>query len=56
MDDIEKQKYEATSKELRADLKLFEAEWASRNSGAKPRREDIKQNPEIGMLITKVCF
>ncbi|KAL7619753.1 hypothetical protein AAE478_010295 [Parahypoxylon ruwenzoriense] len=47
MDENERQKYEETSQQLRADLKRFEADWSSRNGGAKPRREDIKQNPEI---------
>ncbi|KAI2616773.1 DNA replication/checkpoint protein [Hypoxylon sp. NC1633] len=47
MDESERQKYEAASKQLRADLKYFEAGWASRNAGAKPSRDDIKQNPDI---------
>ncbi|KAI1371947.1 DNA replication/checkpoint protein, partial [Hypoxylon crocopeplum] len=53
MDEHERQKYEATSKQLRADLKHFEADWASRNGGAKPRREDIKQNADIARKYKK---
>ncbi|ORY68199.1 DNA replication/checkpoint protein [Pseudomassariella vexata] len=47
MDESERQKYEAKSQELRADLKRFEGDWARRNDGKKPGREDIKQNPVI---------
>ena len=48
MDESERQKYEEQSKQLRADLKRFEADWASHNGGSKPRRDDIKKNPDIG--------
>jgi len=40
--------YEAKSTRLRAELKQFEADWASHNGGKKPNRQDIKQNPSIG--------
>ncbi|KAI1086099.1 DNA replication/checkpoint protein [Rostrohypoxylon terebratum] len=53
MDEGERQKYEEQSKQLRADLKRFEADWANRNGGAKPRREDIKQNPDIAQKYKK---
>ncbi|KAI0002714.1 DNA replication/checkpoint protein [Xylariaceae sp. FL0662B] len=53
MDEAERQKYEARSKELRAELKSFEADWASRNGGAKPGRQDIKANPEIAQKYKK---
>ncbi|KAI1080344.1 DNA replication/checkpoint protein [Whalleya microplaca] len=53
MDEAERQKYEATSRDLRADLKRFEADWASRNNGAKPGRQDIKANPEIAQKYKK---
>ncbi|KAI1207807.1 DNA replication/checkpoint protein [Annulohypoxylon truncatum] len=53
MNESEKQKYEEQSKELRADLKRFETDWASRNGGTKPRREDIKQNPDIAQKYKK---
>ncbi|KAI1451335.1 DNA replication/checkpoint protein [Annulohypoxylon moriforme] len=53
MDDSERQKYEEQSKQLRADLKRFEADWASHNGGTKPRREDIKQNPDIARKYKK---
>ncbi|KAI5863732.1 DNA replication/checkpoint protein [Durotheca rogersii] len=47
MDESQKQEYEETCQLLRAELKRFEADWSSQNGGTKPRREDIKQNPEI---------
>ncbi|KAI1758720.1 DNA replication/checkpoint protein [Hypoxylon sp. FL1150] len=47
MEDNTKLEYEATSKQLRADLKRFEAEWASSHDGKKPTRDDIKKNPDI---------
>ncbi|KAI1469399.1 DNA replication/checkpoint protein [Daldinia caldariorum] len=53
MDESEKLQYEDTCKQLRADLKHFEADWASRNGGAKPGREDIKNNPEIARKYKK---
>ncbi|KAK6953349.1 hypothetical protein Daesc_005652 [Daldinia eschscholtzii] len=53
MDETEKIKFEDTCKQLRADLKHFEADWASRNGGAKPGREDIKKNPEIARKYKK---
>lgn len=34
---------------LRAELKTWEKAFASANSGKKAGRDDIKQNPEIGM-------
>ncbi|KAI1808641.1 DNA replication/checkpoint protein [Daldinia bambusicola] len=53
MDENERLKYEDTCKQLRADLKHFEADWASRNGGAKPGREDIKKNPDIARKYKK---
>ncbi|KAI1646937.1 DNA replication/checkpoint protein, partial [Daldinia loculata] len=53
MDESERLQYEETSKQLRADLKQFEADWASQNAGAKPGREDIKKNPEIARKYKK---
>ncbi|KAI0880459.1 DNA replication/checkpoint protein [Annulohypoxylon maeteangense] len=53
MNENERQKYEEQSKQLRADLKRFEVDWASRNGGTKPRREDIKQNPDIAQKYKK---
>lgn len=52
IDDDTKRRYEAKASELRADLKQFEADWASRNEGKKPGRQDIKQNPIIGKQPT----
>lgn len=48
MDEDARCRYEAKSSQLRAELKQFEADWASRNAGKKPGRQDIKQNPIIG--------
>ncbi|OTA65969.1 hypothetical protein K449DRAFT_420660 [Hypoxylon sp. EC38] len=53
MDDSERKKYEEQSTQLRADLKRFEADWASQHGGTKPRREDIKQNPDIANKYKK---
>ncbi|KAI0475073.1 DNA replication/checkpoint protein [Xylariaceae sp. FL0804] len=47
MEESAKQKYEASSAQLRSDLKRFEAGWARDHDGKKPGRQDIKQNPEI---------
>ncbi|KAI1817010.1 DNA replication/checkpoint protein [Poronia punctata] len=53
MDEATRQKYEAKSTQLRAELKQFEADWAGRNSGKKPGRHDIKQNPSIASKYKK---
>ncbi|KAI1099468.1 DNA replication/checkpoint protein [Jackrogersella minutella] len=53
MDDSERQKYEEETKQLRADLKRFETDWANRNAGSKPSREDIKENPDIARKYKK---
>lgn len=68
MDDKTREKYDAKSKELRADLKTWESEWARTHDGNKPGRDDIKRNADIGtatrstrnprellMLITSDC-
>ena len=34
---------------LRSDLKAWEKEFAAQNDGRKAGREDIKQNPAIGI-------
>ncbi|KAI0409129.1 DNA replication/checkpoint protein [Xylaria palmicola] len=53
MDDETRRRYEATSSQLRIELKQFEADWASRNGGKKPGRQDIKQNPSIASKYKK---
>ncbi|KAH8668939.1 DNA replication/checkpoint protein [Xylariales sp. PMI_506] len=53
MEESERQKYEAKSQELRADLKHFEGEWAKKHDGKKPGRDDIKQNPIIAQKYKK---
>ncbi|KAI1501570.1 DNA replication/checkpoint protein [Biscogniauxia marginata] len=53
MDEFEREKYEAKSAQLRTDLKRFEADWAQRNDGKKPSRDDIKNNPEIAQKYKK---
>ncbi|KAI0382560.1 DNA replication/checkpoint protein [Hypomontagnella monticulosa] len=53
MEQAERDKYEEKSKQLRAELKQFEADWASRNGGNKPSREHIKQNPDIARKYKK---
>ncbi|OAA77316.1 DNA replication regulator SLD2 [Akanthomyces lecanii RCEF 1005] len=47
MDDTIKASYERNSKELRADLKKWESDWAAGHNGSKPSRQDIKDNPNI---------
>jgi DNA replication regulator SLD2 len=49
MDTQTRAKYESQSQDLRADLKTWENDWAKSNRGKKPGRDDIKQNPDIGM-------
>ncbi|KAJ2976308.1 hypothetical protein NUW58_g8118 [Xylaria curta] len=53
MDDSSRQRYEAKASQLRIELKQFEADWASRNGGKKPGRQDIKQNPSIASKYKK---
>ncbi|KAG5969614.1 hypothetical protein E4U58_001309 [Claviceps cyperi] len=47
MDDETKALYEKKSKDLRAQLKRWENEWAQTHDGKKPGRQDIKDNAEI---------
>ncbi|KAK2591539.1 hypothetical protein QQS21_010759 [Conoideocrella luteorostrata] len=51
MDDETKAEYENKSKEVRSELKRWENEWAQSHYGAKPGRQDIKGNPDIGELL-----
>lgn len=37
---------------LRAELKEWERSFAAANGDRKPGREDIKKDPEIGMLFS----
>ncbi|KAJ8122268.1 hypothetical protein ONZ43_g1494 [Nemania bipapillata] len=53
MDEDARRRYEAKSCQLRTELKQFEADWASRNAGKKPGRQDIKQNPSIASKYKK---
>ena len=48
MQDETRKNYEAKAQDLRAQLKLFEGDWAKNNGGKKPDRNAIKQNPDIG--------
>jgi hypothetical protein len=48
MDDQAKAAYENQSLQLRAELKQWEADWATAHGGKKPGRDDIKRNPDIG--------
>lgn len=48
MEENERQQYETQAQELRAALKQFEGDWAKKNDGKKPGRNDIKANPIIG--------
>ncbi|KAI0468174.1 DNA replication/checkpoint protein [Xylaria cf. heliscus] len=53
LDEDVRRRYEAKSSQLRIELKQFEADWASRNGGKKPGRQDIKQNPSIASKYKK---
>ncbi|KAJ1324460.1 DNA replication and checkpoint protein [Microdochium nivale] len=53
MDDNERQAYEASAQQLRADLKRFETDWAASHAGSKPSRDDIKANPDIADAYKK---
>lgn len=53
MDDETRSRYENKSKDLRAELKTWENEWADTHGGSKPGRRDIKNNPDIG---TPLCL
>lgn len=50
MDEQQRQGYESQSQELRLELKRWENDWAKAHGGSKPARNDIKENPDIGML------
>lgn len=49
MDDQLRADYDYKATELRASLKKWESDWAGGHNGSKPGRQDIKDNPEIGM-------
>ncbi|KAI1109361.1 DNA replication/checkpoint protein [Nemania sp. NC0429] len=53
LDEEARRKYEAKSSQLRTELKQFEADWASRNGGKKPSRQDIKKNSGIASKYKK---
>ena len=42
--------YEAQSKQLRNELKVWEVDWQQSHDGKKPSRDAIKANPDIGTL------
>ncbi|KAG5984250.1 hypothetical protein E4U55_005521 [Claviceps digitariae] len=47
MDDATKAEYDEKSRDLRAQLKRWENDWARTHDGKKPGRQDIKDNAEI---------
>ncbi|CAM1509084.1 Fc.00g028230.m01.CDS01 [Cosmosporella sp. VM-42] len=47
MDDSMKAIYEMQSRELRNELKVWEADWQKAHDGKKPSRDAIKANPDI---------
>ncbi|KAG5935784.1 hypothetical protein E4U53_000356 [Claviceps sorghi] len=47
MDNATKAEYDEKSKDLRAELKRWENEWAQTHDGKKPQRQDIKDNADI---------
>jgi hypothetical protein len=49
MEAEEREKLIERSNALRQELKTWEREFAAANNGQKAAREDIKQNPEIGI-------
>jgi DNA replication regulator SLD2 len=52
MDHNVRAEYESQASRIRADLKKWESEWAATHEGAKPGRDDIKRNAEMGMTQT----
>ncbi|KAM3505716.1 hypothetical protein MY11210_007856 [Beauveria gryllotalpidicola] len=53
MDDKTKASHEQKSKQIRADLKKWESDWAASHGGSKPSRQDIKDNPIIAAKYTE---
>jgi len=53
MEPQERAEYEHQSSSLKLDLKKWETTWAKDHQGNKPARDDIKQNPVIGLWQTK---
>lgn len=51
MDEDERTELTEQSVFLRQELKVWERQFATANDGRKAGREDIKQNPHIGMLL-----
>lgn len=54
MDVAERERYEKESQDLRVQLKTWENTWAKEHEGKKPSRDAIKQNPDIGMLPSRL--
>lgn len=50
MDDQEREDLTQQSNRLRVELKVWEKDFSTANNGNKASREDIKNNPEIGMI------
>lgn len=48
MKEEEREELSKRSNSLRLELKLWEKDFASSNTGKKASRDDIKKNPEIG--------
>ncbi len=51
MDPEQRSDYESQSLTLKRELKQWESQWAKKHKGEKPSQEDIKKNPDIGMLL-----
>ena len=56
MDDTARTEYETKSQAIRAELKQWETSWAKTHDGKKPSRDDIKQNPDIGIPFFELVF
>jgi len=54
MKDEEREELSKRSNALRLELKIWEKDFASANNGKKASRDDIKNNPEIGMPLVLV--
>lgn len=50
MDEADRPRYEAQSKDLRLELKTWESDFAKSHNGSKPGRDDIKANPKIASM------
>ena len=54
MNDLERNELTERSNVLRVELKSWEKTFAAANNGQKASRNDIKKNPDIGMISRRI--